>query len=251
MRKAIQKRLLHLNRRFYEEYAGSFSRTRGRVQPGVARLVREIGREDAVLDVGCGNGTLARALAARGFSGSYTGLDLSTGLLESAADLLGYPQDGTYRFLQRDLANPEWARGLNPEGCDWLLSFAVFHHLPGRDLRRRIARDLAGLLRKDGRLALSVWQWHNSPRLRKRVLPWSQVGLSDSDVDPGDVLLEWRGGEGVGYRYVHTFDVADLESLGEWAGFSVVETFLSDGKPGNLALYQVWKKAEGNRALKS
>ena len=100
---------------------------------------------------------------------------------------------------------------------------------------------MAGLLTPESRVAISVWQWQNSPRLHKHVIPWAEVGLTDSDVDEGDVLLDWRAADQVGVRYVHTFSVNDLTTLAESAGFKVLESFYSDGKPGNLALYQIWQ----------
>ena len=72
-------------------------------------------------------------------------------------------------------------------------------------------------------------------------MPWAEVGLAPEDVDEGDVLLDWRASDQVGLRYVHTFSEASLTRLAEQAGFKVNESFLSDGKPGNLALYQVWR----------
>jgi len=41
---------------------------------------------------------------------------------------------------------------------------------------------------------------------------------------------------------VHHFRKEELESLAAEIGFTVVETFFSDGQEGNLALYQVWGK---------
>jgi hypothetical protein len=91
-----------------------------------------------------------------------------------------------------------------------------------------------------GRVALSVWQWQNSPRLKKRVVPWSTVNIDPEDLDDGDVLLDWRAGKTIGYRYVHTFSEDSLSILAKKAGFKVIESFYSDGKEGNLALYQLW-----------
>jgi hypothetical protein len=76
------------------------------------------------------------------------------------------------------------------------------------------------------------------------VLPWSTVGLDADDLDKGDVLLDWRAGDAPGLRYVHTFDEASLTALAESAGFRIIQTFYSDGKSGDLALYQVWQLVE-------
>ena len=244
MQKAIQQRLLEINRRFYEDYASSFSATRGKVQPGVTQLMGWFGNECRLLDVGCGNGTLARALAVRGFSGFYWGIDLSRGLVSRARSLFGGEKVEHYHFQQVNLSNPNWIGMLPNQSFDWVTSFAVLHHLPGEDLRRQTAKAFARCLHARGRAAVSVWQWQHSPRLRKRVQAWSQVGLCPDDLEDGDVLLDWRAGETIGLRYVHTFTKDSLSSLAASAGFQVLESFYSDGKTGDLALYQIWQRQE-------
>ena len=239
-----RNKLLALNNVFYNQFAPSFSATRHQVQPGVRKLIEEMIAASSILDVGCGNGTLARALAERGYRGAYLGLDMSQDLLENAQKLLGTPPQGEFEFLTIDLANPKWQQALPVKSYDWLVSFAVFHHIPGKELRQNIIKTFTTLVTRESFVAISVWQWQNSPRLRKRVLPWSRVGLSKEVLDEGDVLLDWRAGETLGLRYVHTFDEDELASLGEYAGFKVVDSFYSDGKSGDLALYQIWQLAK-------
>lgn len=239
-----QAKLLEINRTFYDQFSPSFSATRGRVQPGVNKLIEDIDLEADVLDVGCGNGTLARALANQGFSGDYLGVDMSEGLLSSAESLTGEGKKASFTFKQVDLADPDWNTGIRHAPFDWLVSFAVLHHLPGESLRQQTVSAFANLVTPNSQVAVSVWQWQNSPRLRKRVLPWSRVGLSADQVDQGDVLLDWRAGETPGIRYVHTFNESSLTALAESAGFKVIKTFYSDGKSGDLALYQVWQLQE-------
>jgi len=239
-----QARLLDINRSFYDQYAPSFSATRGRVQPGVHKLIQNIHVEADVLDVGCGNGTLARALAEKGFSGRYIGVDMSGGLLSSAESLMDEGTKGSYTFKQVDLADPDWPAAIPHAPFEWLVSFAVLHHLPGESLRQQTVSAFADMVTPNSRVAVSVWQWQNSPRLRKRVLPWSTVGLSAEQLDQGDVLLDWRAGKTPGIRYVHTFNESRLTNLAESSGFRVLQTFYSDGKSGDLALYQVWQLIE-------
>ena len=88
----------------------------------------------------------------------------------------------------------------------------------------------------------SNWQFLRSQRLRQRIQPWERIGLQDADVEPGDYLLDWRQG-GVGLRYTHHFSEPELARLAGEAGFTVIESFTSDGKSGDLSLYQIWKAA--------
>ncbi|NJN44464.1 MAG: hypothetical protein HC806_06915 [Anaerolineae bacterium] len=80
----------------------------------------------------------------------------------------------------------------------------------------------------------------NSPRWRARIQPWERVGLSAEEVGLGDNLLDWRRG-GEGLRYVHHFSEDELAHLAKDSDFEITDTFYSDGKEGNLGLYQVWK----------
>lgn len=231
--------LIELNRRFYEGFAADFSATRQRLQPGVQRLLPRLLGAGRILDLGCGNGELARQLGLNGYSGSYLGLDFSAGLLEQARQQTSLAK--TFRFQQVDLTSPKWAAGLLPASYDLALAFAVFHHLPGADLRGKILRDLAGLLTTGGLLVHSNWQFLNSKRLRQRIQPWSLAGILEDQLDPDDYLLDWRRG-GAGLRYVHHFSSAELAALAQASSFTQVETFSSDGQEGSLALYQIWQR---------
>jgi tRNA (uracil-5-)-methyltransferase TRM9 len=241
MRAAAKRKLLEINQKFYDQYAASFSATRGRVQPGVLRLLKDIRRAASILDVGCGNGTLAQALADSGFTGRYLGLDMSESLLNVAANGLEGFETGAYQFQQADLADLDWVKSIPKGPYGWLVAFAVLHHIPGEELRIQTVENFAKLVPPESCVAVSVWQWQNSPRLQKRIRPWPEVGFQPEELDPGDVLLDWRADETVGLRYVHTFDEAELSALAHNAGFRVQKTFYSDGITGDLALYQVWQ----------
>jgi tRNA (uracil-5-)-methyltransferase TRM9 len=234
----IAARLIEINRDFYTRFGDSFSATRHRIQPGVRRVLDKLKGDESILDLGCGNGELARELAKRGQRGPYLGLDFSLPLLKNAEPQL---EGLSASFIEADLnqlSNIEDRLSM-PRGWSLITAFAALHHIPSEGIRLNVLHTVHKLLADDGKFILSNWQFLNSEKLRSRIQDWPKVGLSHADVDPGDYLLDWRSG-GEGLRYVHHFSEEELLDLARIAGFRVLETFHSDGETGNLGLYQVW-----------
>ena len=232
------RKLVSLNHKFYQTFAEDFSETRQRLQPGVLRVLDSLPGGISILDLGCGNGQLARVLAERSFPCTYLGTDFSARLIAEARQKI--PEDYPAAFYPLDLTAEDWSSRL-PEGrFDVIFAFAVFHHLPGEHLRRRVCRSIEGRLKTDGDFYLSSWQFLKSDRLQKRIQPWSAAEIDPEQVDEGDYLLDWRRG-GFGLRYVHYYTREELTALAETSGFAVRETFYSDGKEGNLSIYQRWQ----------
>ena len=240
MKADIAQRLINLNRKFYTDFGEAFSLTRGRIQPGVRRVLDSLSGDETILDLGCGNGELARALARQGHRGAYHGLDFSLPLL---LDAKAVPEGFSAEFRELDLTNLTAFSNQLPAIVPWSLitSFATLHHIPSNVTRLGMLITVHELLADGGRFIHSNWQFLNSPRLRRRVQKWSEAGLTEADVDENDYLLDWRSG-GTGLRYVHHFSETELVDLANSSGFKIVDTFYSDGKEGNLAIYQTWQK---------
>lgn len=240
MDSAVAARLLQLNREFYTRFGGSFSATRQRIQPGVRRVLERLKGDENILDLGCGNGWFARELAMRGHRGTYLGLDFSLPLLREAEF---HAEGFSARFMEADLSQLAVSSDQSSVSSDqWSLvtAFAVLHHIPSRKLRLEILRAVHSLLPPGGMFIHSNWQFLNSEKLRARIQPWEAAGVSRSEVEAGDYLLDWRSG-GQGLRYVHHFSEAELQGLAEETGFAVQEVFYSDGETGDLGLYEVWQ----------
>jgi SAM-dependent methyltransferase len=236
MRPQIAKQLVELNRQFYQTFGVAFSATRGRIQPGVRKILNALEKTERILDLGCGNGEFARELARSGFRGEYLGLDFSLPLLRDAES---QPDGVRASFQQADLTNPaDWS--LDADHWTLVTCFATLHHIPGEEMRLGLLRQARALLAPQGRFILSNWQFLNSPRLRGRIQPWERVGLSAAQVDDGDYLIDWRSG-GQGLRYAHHFSAEELSVLAAKTGFGVAGSFFSDGAEGNLGLYQIWE----------
>jgi len=232
-------RLIELNRVFYTRFGDSFSATRHRIQPGVRRVLESLIGDESILDLGCGNGELARELAQRGHRGPYLGVDFSLPLLRDAES---QPEGFSATFKQVDLTQLSAPSAQLSVTGHWsrITAFAVLQHIPSAELRLNISRKIRELLAENGRFILSNWQFLNSEKLKARIQPWEAAAISESEVDAGDYLLDWRSG-GEGLRYVHHFGESELQELAKATDFEVVETFYSDGEGGNLGLYQVWE----------
>lgn len=237
MRPAVRDELLRINRAFYQSLALPFAATRRRPQPGAQRVLGRIDRSATVLDVGCGHGLAAEELERLGYQGRYCGIDASEALVGLARQRLGA---AWATFAIADIAQPGWLQAAPGATFDWVLAFAVLHHIPDAALRVQVALELRSALRAGGRVAVSAWDFAANDRFRRRVVAWGEAGLTSADVEPGDALLDWRHA-GRGLRYVHHFSSEELAELARAAGLAVTEEFRSDGEGGRLGLYQLWQ----------
>jgi SAM-dependent methyltransferase len=232
---AVRDELLRINRAFYQSLAQPFASTRRRPQPGVQRVLARIERSAAILDIGCGHGLAAEYLRQLGFGGTYIGIDSSPAMIDLARSRVG---ESWATFVVADVSDDAWPSAGASE-IDWILAFAVLHHIPGASERSHLVRRLRGLLRRGGTIAVSVWDFPDAERFRRKLVAWDSIGLTGRDVEPGDVLVDWREG-GSGVRYVHRFTSEELSALASGAGLTLVEEFHSDGEGGRMGLYQDW-----------
>lgn len=211
---------IQLNREFYNTFAAEFSESRAAIQAGIRRALAMLDCA-SVLDVGCGDGRVSRVLPE---TCNYVGLDFS-------ARLIGRAVSEKLPFVLADISDPlPIATGAFPT----LICFAVLHHLPERE---SFMRELARVIRSPdpvsgkpgGRLALSVWQFTHSERMRKKIA---------RDLGNGDYVLSWERG-GRGERFVHEVTEDEMKRLAHSASLSLVEMFRSDGRSNDLSLYAI------------
>ena len=234
----VVNRLLDLNRQFYMEFAAGFSATRAAPWPGFTRLLPYLPDGCRVLDLGCGNGRLAHFLNQERRGITYLGLDFSPHLLALAQEATAHLLHVTADFRVVNIVNPGWAEEVQGQRFDAVLALAVLQHIPSFDLRLDVVRRAAALLPPGGVLALSNWQFTTVARLRQKIVPWSSVSIDESELEEGDYLLDWQRG-GVGYRYCHLLDEAEVADLAAAARLELVQTFRADGREGHLNLYAV------------
>jgi tRNA (uracil-5-)-methyltransferase TRM9 len=240
------ERLLALNREFYEALARPFAASRPASDPALTCILPYIPHRARVLDVGCGNGRLALLLDRERPGASYVGVDAAEELIEVARARTGQLTHISTEFRVTDVTRPGWGGALSGPapsallrtGFDCAVALAVLHHVPSFDLRMEVLREVATLLEPGGCLILSTWQFLDSPRMRRKIVEWAEVGIAREVLEPGDYLLDWKRG-GRGLRYCHLVDEAEVERLAAGSGLRVRETFRAGGREGNLSLFAV------------
>lgn len=224
------KRLLALNREFYGKFASEFSETRTSKRMELERITPFLRDDMRVLDAGCGNGRLAEWLEGKGFRLTYVGIDSVPEVIEIARKRQSNLRNVSTELQLADVTKSGWTTVLHSFGpFDAAFALGTLHHIPGIELRTRVLGDIRSLVRPGGVLILSNWQFMADERTRRKIVPWEKVGLEASDLEEGDALIDWKRG-GTGYRYVHQFSAAEVQSLSESSGFQVLEQFKADAE---------------------
>jgi SAM-dependent methyltransferase len=273
MDEKIIEKLLALNHEFYTTFAQSFAASRSPSDPALTSILPHIPQRARVLDVGCGNGRLALLLDRERPGATYLGVDAVPELIEVARAQAGQLATISATFHVADVAHPGWSEELTSTrpsallrtgpstllktgpsaepipspaeglraGLDRVVMLAVLYHIHSFGLRAQVLREAASLLEPDGRLILSTWQFLDSDRMRRKIVDWAEVSITEEALEPGDYLLDWKR-EGRGLRYCHLVDRAEVEHLAAQSGLRVRETFRAGGREGNLSLFAILDK---------
>jgi SAM-dependent methyltransferase len=238
------EKLLALNRAFYADFAQAFADSRSPTDPTLSSILPYIPVRARVLDVGCGSGRLALLLDRERPGATYVGIDAVPELIEVARAQASALNNIAPQFHVADIARPDWSLVIGSLIIDTVVCLATLHHIPSFKLRACALREMAGLLAPRGRVLLSTWQFLDSDRLRRKIVDWAEVGISEGALEPGDYLLDWKRG-GRGLRYCHLVGETELRQLAAESGLSVRSTFRAGGREGNLSLFAVLDRKDG------
>lgn len=198
----------------YNLIAKEWDMSRNRPSQLKLNLLREVGADMAVLDVGCGNGMMSPYILEKG--AFYFGLDISEELIEIAR--ARYSKDikkGKATFIIGEASELP----LQDEEFDFVISFAVLHHIPSGELRKKFFDEIFRVLRPGGKVKITVWNLLND-WARERF----EIGAQLAGKTSGDVQVPWRGTKGKNInRYVHQFSAEELRVLAESGGFSDIK----------------------------
>jgi ubiquinone/menaquinone biosynthesis C-methylase UbiE len=219
-------------RNSYNSFAKDWDRTRQHAWYEFKFLEDKIKNGDSVLDLGCGNGRLLGFLNERK-NIDYTGVDNSEELISIAKS--NYP-DGNFE-VGNALSLP-----YADNSFDFVASFAVFHHIPGRKTREKFMSEISRVLKKDGEAFITVWNIYQ-PKYKKYMRANFFQKIYRTIIDAYNVSFGLHdafipfGNEKIP-RYVHGFTPKEFERLSK-PNFSLLEAIFShrDKKVDN------WKEA--------
>jgi SAM-dependent methyltransferase len=132
---------------FADVYGGSAPWDIGGPQPGLLALIDEFPPAEPILDLGCGSGDLAIALAARGHR--VIGVDFVESAIAQAADRARSLDADAQRRVRFEVAD-----ALRPSALGQAIGAVVdsgFMHLFNTDVRDQFAGELASALQPGGR----------------------------------------------------------------------------------------------------
>ncbi|MBN1889996.1 MAG: class I SAM-dependent methyltransferase [Thermoflexales bacterium] len=237
MKAEVVNQLIELNKRFYAQFAGAFSASRSSRQDSLNTVVMHIGGAAKVLDLGCGNGRLARRLEREERPIAYLGLDWAE-MVRLAISHCEQLCHVAAEFRLAELTRPGWGRELPGQPFETAVALAVLHHIPSFELRCDVLREVSRVLAPGSQLLMTNWQFTHNARLRNKIVDWQIVGVDSHELEAGDALLDWKR-DGLGFRYCHLLTEDEVQLLAAQSGFEVREQFYSDG---GLNLYSILKR---------
>ncbi len=206
MDKAIQKKLLTVVKNNYQQIAYEFSLTRDKaLWPELLKLCELVKENDNILDVGCGNGRLWRALKNKNVK--YTGIDNCSKLIQLAKKK--YSNDDV-SFLIDDIIS---LNNVPNNNFNIIFCIAVLHHIPGKKLRIEALQNLKKKLKKNGKIIITVWNLWQHPKHKNLIIKFALLKLlGKNKMDFGDIVFNWKGKKS-SQRYYHAFTKKGLIEL--------------------------------------
>lgn len=221
MEKNYASRLLQKNKDDYDKIAEEFSKTRSYLSGDILELKKYAAESDEILDLGCGNGRLFELF--KGMNIKYAGADVSENLLAAAGRKFPAAE-----FRLTDFLNLPFPDGsFNKVYC-----LSVFHHIPSKDFRLRFLTEIKRVLKPDGVLILTVWNFWEFRGIFK-ILKHAVLKIIGrrgfNEIDFKDIFVPFKNSTGdiLAERYYHCFTRGELKWLFSAAGFVEIETRIS------------------------
>lgn len=237
MDKAEAVKILQETEQGYDRMVEKFSQTRQHFWRELEFINEYAASGSRILDYGCGNGRLLELFS--GKTVDYTGLDISGKMVNMAKSTHSDPMSKFRKITSFD--------SLTFPGnfFNSVYSIAVFHHLPSRALRQKVAKELYRVTAPGGFIIITVWNlWPASTRgdysstrggqkkyFKNILINWVNRVTFKSRLDWNDCWIDFKDNQGnIFNRYHHAFRKKELRNLFIDAGFREEKSEIINGK---------------------
>jgi len=241
MQPELAKKIIGDTEKGYNLISEKFSQTRNHLWKDLEFIGSYCKKGDKVLDFGCGNGRLLDFLEKKEVE--YTGVDISDKLLMKAKNQFRGSKAEFQKISSLD------SLPLESNSFNVIYAIAVFHHLPSREIRKKMAEELYRILRPEGTIVVTVWNLWQKKYWRQIFFNWEEKILGRSFLDWNDCYIDFKdnrshpvkftqsrvargefNGVKIFPRYHHAFTRRELAELFSQAGFSIDKCDTINGK---------------------
>ncbi|MFA6422514.1 MAG: class I SAM-dependent methyltransferase [Candidatus Buchananbacteria bacterium] len=208
-------RILIETKQIYDKIAPSFAITRDKWWQAFGNFQKYVKDRGSVLDLGCGNGRMAKLFENTGIS--YLGIDNSQELIKIGKER--FKDHKNISFEVGDVVDLHLA----DNSCDLILMIAALHHIPTKELRLKILADIYKAMKNDSVLVLynwNLWQWGYRKKYWPRLLDY-KFKIKNGVWSLKDAFIPWKLIGNTNQRYVHSFALGELKKLLIKSGFKI------------------------------
>ncbi len=169
---------------------------------------------DKILDYGCGNGRLLELIGDKNIE--YRGVDISQKLIDIASQKYGSDRKKFQKITGFDIL-PFPDNYFNA-----VYSIAVFHHIPSKELRSKIIKELYRVVKPGGTVIITVWNLWRKKYIKNIAINYFNKLINKSKLDWDDCYISFKDNQGnIFWRYHHAFTKKELKNLFLPAGFKI------------------------------
>lgn len=174
----------------------------------------------SLLDLGSGNGLMVPE--AIKLVEHYSGIDISKSLINIAKKRYSpLIKTGQVDFRVGDARKLPY----KSNSFNLIISYAVLHHLPGEDNRKKVFQEIFRVLKPGGEARIINWNLMNDWAY-KRFKIKKQLENPNPVLGEGDVFVPWQATSKKNIRrFVHIFTPEELKKLAHEVGFKNIKVY--------------------------
>jgi SAM-dependent methyltransferase len=188
MDKETAKKILQKTTEDYKKISKEFIQTRIKPWAVFDKFKKYVKDNDKVLDVGCGGGRLIEIF--KGADVEYVGFDTSEEAIDSARNTYGSFFKISPKFIIHDIVDFPWP--WTGESFDVVFVVAVLHHIPSKEFRQDVLKEIKRVLKPGGKLIMTNWNLRSIWAIKKFWPEILRLIFPRKDLDRGDFFAPWK-----------------------------------------------------------